>query len=166
MRIFEDFLWSQRVKMRPAIGGKKSSVLSPQKCSQKLNLRHFSRENLNICTLCIKFRNKSGFEGSPQLVPACTYLIIPELNWHFWAPPTFDGKICFVQGHIIGGDAHHSHHQAEDEADHRDQIAGVTYDCWNGGVIGQNAQPILAQHYNALRKVACTALSYTSTSNR
>ena len=62
-----------------------SSVLSPQSlvlrnaqkqcfCSQKLDLRHFSREcreNLNIRTLRIKFRNKSVFEDSPQLVPAC-----------------------------------------------------------------------------------------------
>ena len=43
-------------------------------CSQKLDLRHFSREcrkNLNIRTLRIKFRIKSGFEDSPQLVPAC-----------------------------------------------------------------------------------------------
>ena len=103
---FEDFsnlggfLWSERVKMRPAIGGEKavlsphsqifnpqpsvlspqSSVLSPQKCpktmfwSQKLDLRHFRsecRENLNKRTLMIKFRNKSGFEDSPQLVPSC-----------------------------------------------------------------------------------------------
>ena len=77
-------MWSQRVKMRPAIGGEKT-VLSPQSsalenaqkqcfCSQKLDLRHFSRkcrENLIIRTLRIKFRNKSGFEDCPQLVPAC-----------------------------------------------------------------------------------------------
>ena len=62
---------------------------------------------------------------------------------------------------LIGDDAHHGHHQAEDEADHRDRIAGVTYDCRNGGVIGQNAQPMLAQRYTALRKVDCTALSNT-----
>ena len=43
-------------------------------CSQKLDLRRFSREyrkNLNIRTLRIKFRIKSGFEDSPQLVPVC-----------------------------------------------------------------------------------------------
>ena len=78
--------------MRPAIGGEKavlspqssifnpqSSVLSPQKFSQKLDLRHFSRkcrENLNIRTLRIKFRNKSGFEDSPKLVPACIIMMI------------------------------------------------------------------------------------------
>ena len=79
--------------MRPAIGGEKvvlspqSSIFNPQSsvlrnaqkqcfCSQKLDLRHFSREcrqNLNIRTLRIKFRNRSDFEDSPQLVPACHY---------------------------------------------------------------------------------------------
>ena len=63
-----------------------SSVLSPQKCpkkcfcSQKLDLRHFSRkcrENLNIRILRIKFRNKSGFEDSPQIVPACSRTSTP-----------------------------------------------------------------------------------------
>ena len=55
---------SQRVKVRPAIGGEKahptpqSSVLSPG-------------ENLNIRTLRIIFRTKSEFEDSPQLVPSC-----------------------------------------------------------------------------------------------
>ena len=53
-------------------------------CSQKLDLRHFSRkcrENLNICTLRIKFRNKLGFEDSPQLVPACKSL---SYGFTFW----------------------------------------------------------------------------------
>ena len=75
--IYEDFggfLWSQRGKMRPARGGEgavlspQSSIFNPQSsvlrnapkqcfCSQKLDLRHFSREcreNLNIRTLRIK----------------------------------------------------------------------------------------------------------------
>ena len=105
---FEDFsnlggfLWSERVKMRPAIGGEKavlspqssifnpqSSVLSPQSsvlrnaqkqcfCSQKLDLRHFSREcreNLNIRTLRIKFRNKSGSQDYPNLCQPAYKLI-------------------------------------------------------------------------------------------
>ena len=103
-------LWSQRVKMRPVIGGEKavlspqSSILSPQKCccrnaqkqcfcSQKLDLRHFSREcrgNLNIRTLRIKFRNKSGFEDSPQLVPVwsplwSSFRIKTVMNVKLWS---------------------------------------------------------------------------------
>ena len=56
-----------------------SPVLSPRKCSQKLNFWHFSRkcrENFNICILRIKFGSKSGFEDSPQLVPAWLMLIL------------------------------------------------------------------------------------------
>ena len=70
-----------------------SSILSPQSsvlrnaqkqcfCSQKLDLLHFSRkcrENFNIRSLRIKFRNKSGFEDSPQLVPACLKLILTDI---------------------------------------------------------------------------------------
>ena len=77
--IYEDFwgfLWSQRVKMRPPIGGVKavlspqssllnpqSSVLSPQKCSQKLDL-----PACQYCFKCSKCSNVYGTSGI-QVIP-------------------------------------------------------------------------------------------------
>ena len=77
--IYEDFwgfLWSQRVKMRPPIGGVKavlspqssllnpqSSVLSPQKCSQKLDLpacQYFFK-----CSKCSNVYGTSGIQVIP-----------------------------------------------------------------------------------------------------